>query len=858
MPHLPSLASLTPPILVGLAALVAGCTASAPVVSPDPPTAAASGLPTIEAKTAGLERRDGLVPVWWDAAEGKVWLSVPLDTDLLHVVSLPAGLGSNDVGLDRGQLSGERVVRFERVGRRVLLVQPNLRFRASTDNPAEAAAVRDAFAESVVWGFDAAAETPGSAGAGPGRVLIDATAFVVRDAHGVADRLRQTGQGSFRLAAERSAAVPEQLKAFPQNTELEARLTFLSDAPGRFVRDVAADPGAVTVRVRQSLVALPDAGYRPRAFAPASGYFPLSWADYSVPIGEDLVQRVITRHRLECAGPPDASGTCDAAEPIVYYLDPGTPEPVRSALLDGARWWGEAFEAAGFRDGYRVEVLPDGADMQDVRYNTIQWVHRATRGWSYGGSVSDPRTGEIIKGHVSLGSLRVRQDYLIAEGLLAPYTGEDAAGLEAANDPMLALARARLRQLSAHEVGHTIGLAHNFAGSTQDRASVMDYPAPLATLPVQMERHHSDLGPVDLSEAYAVGVGAWDVQAVRYGYAPDPAVAEAVLAENRARGLRYITDADARPTGAATPTGALWDNGADAVAALRQEMAVRRAALGRFSEAAVREGRPLATLEEALVPLYLRHRYQVDAAAHLLGGVSYAYSTRGDGDEAAAPVEGAVQRAALDALLETVTPDALALPEAAAALIPPRPPGYAPHRELFDGRTGLTFDPVAPAETAAALTFAYLLDADRAARLVYQHALDPSLPGVEAVLDQTTGALLGAAPGSGYGQAVADAALVAWVDALLTLAADAEAAPAVRARTEAHLVALTQTLAEDEALGRWLAVEIDRFLTRDYTPEPERERLDVPPGSPIGQPALRHARRLGALPAPETGCDGRH
>ena len=374
------------------------------------------------------------------------------------MVSLPAGLGSNDVGLDRGQLSGERVVRFERVGRRVLLVQPNLRFRASTDNPAEAQAVRDAFAESVVWGFDAAAESDG-------RVLIDATAFVVRDAHGVADRLRQTGQGSFRLAADRSAAVPEQLKAFPQNTELEARLTFLSDAPGRYVRDVAADPGAVTVRVRQSFVALPDDGYRPRAFAPASGYFPMSWADYSVPIGDDLVQRVITRHRLECAGPPDAEGTCDAAQPIVYYLDPGTPEPVRSALLDGARWWAQAFEAAGFRDGYRVEVLPDGADMQDVRYNTIQWVHRATRGWSYGASVVDPRTGEILKGHVSLGSLRVRQDYLLAEGLLAPYAepAPAQAGGVPTDDRALQLALARLRQLSAHEVGHTIGIAHNFA-----------------------------------------------------------------------------------------------------------------------------------------------------------------------------------------------------------------------------------------------------------------------------------------------------------------------------------------------------------------------------------------------------------
>ena len=811
----PSLAALA-----AACALLAGCAATSPG-APSPqasPATARASLPSIATQTAGLERRDGLVPVWWDADKGTVWLAVPLDTDLLHVVSLPAGLGSNDVGLDRGQLGGERIVRFERVGRRVLLVQPNLRFRATTDNPAEAQAVRDAFAESVVWGFDIAAESEG-------RVLIDATSFVVRDAHGVADRLRQTGQGTFRLAADRSAPVPEQLKAFPRNTELEARLTFVSDAPGRYVREVAADPGAVTVRVRQSFVALPEAGYTPRAFAPASGYFPLAWADYAAPIGDDLVQRVVTRHRLTCAGPAGADGLCDAAEPIVYYLDPGTPEPVRSALLDGARWWADAFRAAGFRDGYRVEMLPPGADMQDVRYHTIQWVHRATRGWSYGYSVADPRTGEILKGHVSLGSLRVRQDYRLAEGLLAPYA-EDAEG-RSPGDPALDLSLARLRQLSAHEVGHTLGLAHNFAGSTQGRSTVMDYPAPLAV---------ARDGAVDVSDAYAVGVGAWDVQAIRYGYAPSEATARAVLAENQARGLHYVTDADARPSGAASPTGALWDNGADAVRALRDEMAVRRIALDRFSEAVVRTGQPLATLEETLVPLYLRHRYQVDATAHLLGGVRYGYGVRGDGTEPPAPVEGDRQRAALAALLEAVSLDALALPPAARA-IPPRPPGYDAGRESFDRRTGVAFDPVAPAETAAALVFGVLVDPARAARLAYQHALDPSLPSFETVL-AATDAALDAPPATPYHAEIRRAAWGAWVAALMGLAADAEAAPAVRAQADAHLAALADRLRQrsgsDAAAGAWLAAEIARWRERPYAPERAPQPLDVPPGSPIG------------------------
>ena len=811
-----------PRLLVAALVLFAvGCAAPASVAPPS--ESSRPGVPSIDAKTAGMERQGGFVPVWWDADEGTVWLSVPLDTDLLYSVALAAGLGSNDVGLDRGQLGSERVVRFERVGRRVLLVQPNLRFRADTDNAAERTAVADAFAPSVVWGFDVVA-------ASGGRVLIDATDFVVRDAHGVADRLRQTGQGTFSLDKSRSAPVPSMLKGFPENTELEARLTFASSQPGRYVRDVAADPQAVTVRVRHSFVQLPDDGYVPRAFAPASGYFPFTYADYAVPIGEDVVQRVVTRHRLTCAAPPDASGMCDPVEPIVYYLDPGTPEPVRSALLDGARWWAEAFEAAGWRDAYRVEVLPDSLDPLDVRVNVIQWVHRATRGWSYGASVIDPRTGEILKGHVSLGSLRVRQDYLIAEGLLAPYRQPNAAGFAAEDDPMLALALARLRQLSAHEVGHTIGLAHNFAGSTQGRTSVMDYPAPLATL--------AD-GEIHVSDAYAVGMGEWDIQAVRYGYVRDDAEADRVLAENRDRGLRYITDADARPTGAASPTGALWDNGADAVQALRDEMAVRRVALDRFTDAVIREGRPLATMEEALVPLYLRHRYQVDATAHLVGGVAYGYTARGDGNAPPTPVDGETQLAAIDALLATVTPEALAVPAAARA-IPPRPPGFGATRELFDGRTGLTFDPVAPAETAARLTFGYLFDADRAARLAYQHDLDSTLPSFVDLIDRTGGMLWMTPAPDAYHEEIRRTVLTAWVDALMALAADADAAPTVRAASEAALAELAGAAASDELrqdafFGRWLGRRITRFLDRNHDEAADVTPPTPPPGSPIGQ-----------------------
>ncbi|GAB5536158.1 MAG: zinc-dependent metalloprotease [Rubricoccaceae bacterium] len=813
---------------VALAILMAGCSAtapSAPATNPTPPASSEPDPISIEAKTKDMEAHDGFVPVYFDATDGKVWLEIrELDTDLLYVNSLAAGLGSNDIGLDRSQLGGERVVRFERVGPRVLMVQPNLRYRANSDNAAERLAVEDAFASSVVWGFDIGAETDR-------RVLIDATDFVVRDAHGVVNTLRRTGQGSFSLDKRRSAPVPSAFKAFPRNTELEARLTFASSNPGRFVRDVAADPSSPTVRIRHSFVQLPDDGYEPRAFHPASGYFPSTYADYAVPIGEDMTQRWITRHRLECADAPGADGLCTPVEPIVYYLDPGTPEPVRTALLDGARWWSEAFEAAGFRDGYRVEVRPDSVDPLDVRYSTIQWVHRATRGWSYGSSVNDPRTGEILKGHVSLGSLRVRQDYLLAEGLLAPYTGNNSDGFPSeAEDPMLQLALARLRQLSAHEVGHTIGLAHNFAASTQDRASVMDYPAPLARL-----RN----GQIDISDAYDVGIGEWDIQAVRYGYAHDASTPAEVIAENRQRGLRYLTDNDARPVGAATPIAALWDNGTDPVQALRDEMAVRRVALDAFGEATIRQGRPMAMLEEVLVPLYLRHRYQVDGTAHVVGGVNYAYTERGERAAAPTPVSAPRQLDAIDALLETVTPSALALPEAARTLIPPRPPGYWQNRELFDGRTGLTFDPLAPAETAAALTFTYLLNADRAARLVIQNDLDSSLPGFTTLLVRADDALSTDSVSTAYEAQIQRSTWTAWVDALIELAADSDAAVSVRAQTEAYLAGLAPRLQswrdDDRAHGVWLAGEIERFLNRDYDPELRPNALTAPPGSPIGQ-----------------------
>jgi len=792
-----------------------------------PPVARAQAvLPTIAEKTAGMECKDGFIPLYWDARAGKLWLEIPqLDTDLIYAVSLPTGIGSNDIGLDRGQRGETRIVRFERTGPRVLLVQPNLDFRASSTNPDEVLAVGESFARSVLFGFTVAAESGG-------HVLVDATDFALHDAHGVTTVLKQTHQGDYRLDTTRSALYLPSLKVFPRNSEIEATLTFASDTPGKYVRDVTPTPEAITVRERQSFIQVPDPGFVPRRNDPRSGFHGITYADEAVPLGQPLAQRFIARHRLEKKDP--SAALSEPVKPIVYYVDRGAPEPIRTALMSGASWWNAAFEAAGYRNAFRVEVMPVGADPQDVRYNTIQWVHRATRGYSYGASVLDPRTGEIIKGNVTLGSLRGRQDFLIGEALLSPYV----RGSEHA-DEVERFVLARLRQLAAHEVGHTLGLVHNYISSAQGRSSVMDYPQPLVNL-------RKD-GTLDMSAAYPEGIGAWDKVAITYGYATfvpgtnESSARTRVLASARARGLYLLTDQDARPPGSAHPQTHLWDNGIDATRELERVMTIRRAALNRFGEHAIQSGMPLATIEEALVPLYLYHRYQVEAATKVVGGQWYNYAMRGDGVEPLRVVSAADQRRALQAILKTVAARELTLPPGIIAKIPPRPFGYEPHRELFTRSTGLVFDTVAPAASAADATFALLFNSERAARLIEQHALDPRLPDLSELLQTTDCVVFAETRSSPYEAEIARAVQRAMIERLMTLARTAPM-PQVRAVANQRLTLLRDRFRVASAgytLRRahesLIAADIDRFFARPWqqndiipTPEP-------PPGAPIGE-----------------------
>lgn len=813
------------------------------------------GAPSISEKTKGLSEFNGFFDYFWDEGSGKIYLETgDFGKEFLMVSYLSRGMGSNDVGLDRGKIGDQKVVSFQRSGNKVLLIEPNYRYRADSEDKLERKAVEESFARSVIWGFTVEASENG-------KVLIDITPLLMSDQNNVGVMMNYSGQGAYKVDASRSAMNLKRSRNFPDNTEFDVTLTFSGQPKGRYVRSVVPSPDHMTLGQHISFVRLPKLGeYQPRAFTPGSGYGSQNYMDLAVPLGEPLIKMVINRHRLEKKEP--SAEISEAVEPIIYYLDPGTPEPMRSALLEGAAWWSEAFESIGYKNAYQVKLLPQDADPLDIRYNVIQWVHRSTRGWSYGSSITDPRTGEILKGHVSLGSQRVRQDYMIAEAILGPYKTRPAGGEVLVNEfdgnikdtpsgegdavpnEMEMMALARLRQLSAHEVGHTLGFQHNYIASADGLSSVMDYPHPLIVL--------KD-GEIDLSEAYDVGIGEWDKVFVAYGYqdfaegTDEKAVLQKILADSRESGLRFLSDQDARPEGSAHPAAHLWDNGQDACTELERMIELRMHVLDKFSEESIREGIPYSELEDLLVPAYMLHRYQLEAAVKTIGGVEYNYALKGE-ELQLEFVSPEVQRACLESIMETLSPEFLAIPKEILAKIPPKPLGYRRDRENFKSRTGLTFDPLSAAEVAADRTISLLLHPQRASRMVTSFAVDPTQPEFQVIIDKlvfNTWQTIYDESYLGEIQRVTDNLVL---HHLMQLASDRSAS--VQARAIASL--------KIDELGLWISEQLEYIHDPQLEPHyhmalkqisyfndhPEDFKhetpLEAPPGQPIGDCPLHY------------------
>jgi hypothetical protein len=782
-------------------------------------------LSAFQKKVAAMKKYPGFFDFYYDEKQDKVYLTIDkFDTEFLFSEGLTAGVGSNDIGLDRNQLGRERIVKFERRGSKILLTELNYWFRAVSNNEAERKAVETSFAQSVLFGFTVAEEENG-------KVLVDATDFFLQDIHNVISTLKNTQQGNYSLDKTRSAFYLPRTKNFPLNSEFEVTLTFSGQPSGDYIGTVVPTPSSVTVREHFSFIQLPDADFKPRKFDPRAGYYDISYYDYATPISEPLQKRLITRHRLKKKDPNAAIS--EPIKPITYYMDPGTPEPIRSALMEGTSWWNQAFEAAGYKNAFKIELLPPDADPMDVRYNMINWVHRSTRGWSYGGGITDPRTGEIIKGHVVLGSLRVRQDFLIAEGLLAPYeTGKPAS------PEIEKMALLRLKQLAAHEVGHTLGLAHAYSSSTENRASVMDYPHPLAKLVN---------GKIDLSDAYDAKIAAFDKVSIAYGYQDFPEgtnedqALDAIIQKSLKDGLTFLSDQDARPLGGAHPYAHLWDNGANPVDELNRVLEIRSVALKNFGENNIKPGAPMATLEEVLVPIYFFHRYQTEAAVKMIGGLNYRYALRGDSQPVTEFISVDQQQKALDALLKTLSPSNLSLPESLLKIIPPRPIGYDRHREVIKIRTGLTFDALTIAESASDMTVSLLLHPARAERLIEYHARDTKQPSLETVIDKLVSATFKTPNSPGFNGALQITTNNIVLQNLLKLSMNKDASMQTKAIAQLAIEKLkvwleqrTNVLDED-----WKAHYLYCLKQiRSYQTDPEKFKqenlLSPPPGMPIG------------------------
>jgi len=737
-----------------------------------------------------------------------------LDSNFLYVNYLSQGIGNNDLGLDRGKIGKQQIVYFQKAGNKLLLIQPNLKFRATTNNQLEKASVEQAFGKSVLFGFPILGKTEKG-------YKIDLTPFLMQDVFNVAGQLQQSKQGNYSFDKSRSALNLARTKAFPQNVEFETLITLKGKPTGNKLNSVIPNPNYVTTYQHHSFIALPEAGYVTREYHPNCGSWDFSYYDYATPITENIKKQLIERHRLVKKNPKSAIS--EAVEPIIYYLDNGTPEPVRSALLEGGSWWNQAFESIGYKDAFQIKILPDSADPLDVRYNVIQWVHRSTRGWSYGASITDPRTGEIIKGHVSLGSLRIRQDYMIAKAI----SNKPFASSNNQEQEMLNMALARIRQLSAHEIGHTLGFQHNFAASVNDKASVMDYPHPTFELKDN---------EITYNAAYAAGIGEWDKIAAAFAYGEGSNSERAIILNNALKdGFKNMSDSDVIPGGASS-TGHRWDNGTDATAELKRILTVRQVAMNQFSIDNIDGGEAINTLEDLFVPVYFMHRYQIEAAVKSVAGIDYHRATKGDGGKAAITLPKSEQLSALNAILKSISTSELAIPKTQISLFPPRS-SWTKTNENFKGNTGIAFDAISATNMNASFTLKLLLHPQRVSRLYQQNALYNEQLGLEETLDLIlANSLYNNMPEDSYYQSIQQNTSYITIDILMSLSQSDNILPQVKSIIDNKLKEVKNYLAKDKDKSVFnLACQqrIENYFKNPNEIKPYRIP-DLPIGSPIG------------------------
>ncbi|MBN09663.1 MAG: peptidase [Flavobacteriaceae bacterium] len=762
----------------------------------------------------------GYFNFYYDKNEDKIFLEVDkVNEEFLYVNSLSQGIGSNDIGLDRGQLGNRRVVYFKKAGNKLLLVEPNQKYRANSNNYLERKSITQAFAKSIIWSFSIQEVNEG-------KYLIDLTDFLFNDSHGVSQRLKSRRQGIYKVDKSRSSIELDRTKAFPKNIEFDAELTFVGQPQGDLIRSVTPSPDAITVNQHHSFIKLPPLNFKMRRFDPRSGANAFRYYDYTTPVNESTLQEFVVRHRLEKKNPE--LEISEAVEPIIYYLDNGTPEPVRSALIEGGSWWNQAFESIGFKNAFQVKILPDFADPLDVRYNVIQWIHRSTRGWSYGASVVDPRTGEILKGHVSLGSLRIRQDFMIALGLT-----ESPFKLGSTNhNNALSMALARIRQLSAHEIGHTLGFAHNFAASSKDRSSVMDYPHPTLKLVD---------GKIQYNDAYSIGIGEWDKVSVAYSYShfPDSVDEELALMEilnkSHNNGFRFISDSDSRPISGAHPKAHLWDNGENATNELKNLMKIRKVALNNFSLDHLRIGENYSKLEDRLVPMYFLHRYQLEAVVKIIGGINYNYGVKSKIMYVTSPVNIKDQYNALEALLNAMSPSELTIPKSLHSILSPRVFGSYRNRESFGSQTGVAFDYLGIANSLSDAIVSMILNPQRSSRLIQQSAMSDNQLTFEIVLSKLIDQNFKIKQSNKYHTAIQEMNQSNILKHMFKLGKDPNVYPQVRSEIFDKLNDLSRWLNNNRQLkySDYYSNQIKQFNLQPEILIPNKPER-IPDGSPIG------------------------